>query len=163
MLISSTLFLLGVYLSMRVIAALYRILDLWYTIGTAYPKVVRGILGWVGTAVAIAALVSDRHRPAFLWGFAAFVAFFLSLHVLLRLLLRKSFFGGKGGSAMESCPGSPQGRPPIREEERNAGWCRRLQSPQRTEGQRDWPPAGKRLNRAPSRFGTADRQAGLRP
>ena len=89
LLISTTLFLLGVYLSMRVIAALYRILDLWYTIGTAYPKVVRGILGWAGATVAITVLVSDRHRPAFLWGLAAFVAFYLSLYVLVRLFLRK--------------------------------------------------------------------------
>ena len=57
-LVSPALFLLGVYLSMRVLAALYRILDLWYTIGTAYPKVLQGILGWAGAAAAIAVLAA---------------------------------------------------------------------------------------------------------
>lgn len=72
---------------MRLIAALYRIIDLWYTIGTAYPKVLRGILGWGGTTVAVAALVSGQHRPAFLWGLAAFVAFFLSFYAFWALLV----------------------------------------------------------------------------
>ncbi len=116
LLISTALFLLGVYLSIRVIAALYRILDLWYNIGTAYPQVLRGILGWAGTTVAIAVLVSDRRRPAFLWGLAGYVAFYLGGYVLGRLLLWAVFrIGGKGGPwAVVSGPS--RGRPGIGEE-----------------------------------------------
>ena len=36
-------FVAGVYLSIRGIAACYRVIDLWYAIGTAYPKVIRGL------------------------------------------------------------------------------------------------------------------------
>jgi len=91
LLISTALFSLGVYFSMRVIAALYRTLDLWYTIETAYAKVTRGILGWAGTTLAITMLVSNQYRPAFLWGFAAYLAFYLGLYVLRDLFLRKGF------------------------------------------------------------------------
>ena len=89
LLISTALFLLGVYLSIRVIAALYGIIDLWYTMGTAYPKVVRGILGWGGTSAAIAVLLGDHHRKAFLWGLLAFLLFYLSLYGLRHLFLRR--------------------------------------------------------------------------
>lgn len=83
------LFLCGTYLGMRTIAAAYRLLDLWYTIGTAYPRVLRGILGWGGTTAAIAALTGAHHRKSFLCGLLAFLLFYLSLFVLRRLLLRK--------------------------------------------------------------------------
>lgn len=86
---SGALFLSGAYLGMRVIAAVYRVVDLWYTIATAYPRVIRGILGWGGTTLASAALLGDRHRQAFLCGLAAFLLFYLSLYVLRHLLLRK--------------------------------------------------------------------------
>ncbi len=84
----AALFLCGAYLSMRTIAALYRVLDLWYTIRTAYPQVVRGILGWGGTSAAIFALAGDLRR-SFLLGMLAFLVFYLSLFVLRHLALRR--------------------------------------------------------------------------
>lgn len=84
-LVATAMFLLGIYLSLRLIAALYRILDLWYTIGTAWPRVVRGVLGWGGATVGIAVLAGDRLRPAFLLGLAAFAAFYLGLYALRNL------------------------------------------------------------------------------
>lgn len=85
----AALFLGGAYLSMRTIAAAYRVLDLWYTIATAYPRVVRGILGWGGFSAVVAALAGDPHRKAFLLGMLAFLVFYLSLFVIMRLALRK--------------------------------------------------------------------------
>jgi hypothetical protein len=84
------LFAGGVYLSLRVIAASYRALDLWYTIRTAYPAVLGGIAGWGGAAAATAALLEGRHRTAFLLGLAAFLLFYLSLYALRHLALGRT-------------------------------------------------------------------------
>lgn len=88
-LVDVALFLLGMYLSMRAIAASYRVLDLWYTIGTEYPTVFRGLLGWGGTTVAIAVLLGPHHRNAFLYGLLAFLLFYLGLYGVRHLFLRK--------------------------------------------------------------------------
>ncbi|MBI1968151.1 MAG: hypothetical protein HYS40_09185 [Gemmatimonadetes bacterium] len=88
-LVDVALFLLGTYLSLRGIAACYRVLDVWYTIRTGYPRVLRGLLGWGGATVAIAALLGDHHRKAFLSGLVAYLLFYLSLYVLRSLFLRK--------------------------------------------------------------------------
>lgn len=83
------LFLCGAYLCMRTIAAVYRILDLWYMIGTTYPRVVRGVLGWGGASAVSAGLAGDLHRGAFLGGLLAFLIFYLSLFCLRHLALRR--------------------------------------------------------------------------
>jgi len=88
-LIAIALFALGVHLALRTVAALYRIIDLWYTIGTAYSRVLRGILGWGGATVAIALLLADEGRSAFLWGVWGFVGFYLSLYVVRYSFLRR--------------------------------------------------------------------------
>jgi len=59
---------LGIYFSVRTIAALYRVIDLWYALRRERLRVVTGILGWGGGAV-VALLV--MHRSAFLWGFTS--------------------------------------------------------------------------------------------
>ncbi|OGT96330.1 MAG: hypothetical protein A3I79_02605 [Gemmatimonadetes bacterium RIFCSPLOWO2_02_FULL_71_11] len=84
-----SLFLLGMYLSMRAVAASYRVLDLWYAIGTEYPAVIRGLLGWGGTTVAIAVLLGRHHRNAFLCGLLAFLLFYLGIYGARHLFLRK--------------------------------------------------------------------------
>ena len=85
----AALFLCGAYLGMRSLAACYRILDLWYTIGTAYPRVVRGVLGWGGASALGAVLAGDLHRGAFLSGQGAFLIFYVSLFGLRHLVVRK--------------------------------------------------------------------------
>jgi hypothetical protein len=85
----AALFLCGAYLGMRTIAAAFRVIDLWYTIRTAYPQVLRGILGWGGASVVLAALAGGQHRNAFLYGMLAFLLFYLSLYLLRHLVLRK--------------------------------------------------------------------------
>ena len=80
-------FALGVYLSIRMIAAIYQVLDLWYRIGTDYPRVIRGVVGWVVTIAAIAWLLDPPGRVAFASGLAAFLLFYLSLFQLRYLLI----------------------------------------------------------------------------
>ena len=80
-------FVLGVYLSIRMIAALYQVLDLWYRIGTDYPRVIRGVVGWGGAIAASAWLLDAPFRLAFAAGLAAFLVFYLSLFQLRYLLI----------------------------------------------------------------------------
>jgi hypothetical protein len=87
-LLAVALFLLGMHLSMRTIAALFRILDLWYRIGTAWPQVLRGLLGWGGGTIVIAALLPGRLRAFFLSGLAAFLGVFLGAYVIRFFILQ---------------------------------------------------------------------------
>jgi hypothetical protein len=87
-LLAVALFLLGMHLSMRTIAALFRILDLWYTIGMAWPQVLRGLLVWGGGTMAIAALLPEGLRPFFLWGLVTFLGIFLGAYVIRFFILQ---------------------------------------------------------------------------
>ncbi len=80
-------FALGVWLSIRMIAALYRVLDLWYRIGTDYPRVIRGVVGWAATIAAIAWLLDATGRAALALGLVAFLVFYVSLFGLRHLLI----------------------------------------------------------------------------
>lgn len=84
---AAVLFALGVYLSIRVLAAFYRIADLWYRIGTDWPRVAGGIAVWGGAALLIA-LAAGQRRAAFVWGFATYAAFHALLHVATRVYVR---------------------------------------------------------------------------
>lgn len=88
-LVPIALFALGVHLALRTVAALYRMIDLWYTMRTAYPRVLRGILGWGGITLAIGAVLPRALRPAFLLGVLSFLGFYLSLYVIRLPLLRR--------------------------------------------------------------------------
>ena len=95
---SAGLFAIGVYVSIRVLAALYRIADLWYRIGADWPRVARGIIGWGGAALAVAFIAEGGRRTAFLWGMAGYAVFHAVLHVatrayvLMRLRARRRDF-----------------------------------------------------------------------
>lgn len=80
-------FALGVYLSIRMIAALYHVVDLWYRIGADYPRVVRGILGWAVTISAVSWLLDATARVALAAGLVAFLLFYLSLFGLRHLVI----------------------------------------------------------------------------
>lgn len=81
-------FTLGMYLSIRMIVALYRIIDLWYTMGTAYPRVIRGILICGAMILAIGWLLDPPYRTAFVSGLLAFLLLFLGLYLVFVALLR---------------------------------------------------------------------------
>ena len=51
--IAAVVIVLGIHLCMRVLAALHRIVDLWYTIGTAWPRVARSLAGWTAVTLAV--------------------------------------------------------------------------------------------------------------
>lgn len=85
---SAALFVLGVYLSIRLLAALHRARDLWYTIRTAWPRVGAGVVGWGGATVAAALLATGERRGAFLAGLLGYAAFYASLFPLFALAVR---------------------------------------------------------------------------
>ena len=92
MLIKLIAFLLGFYLGQRLLAALYRTIDLWYAVESHWPRMLLGVLGWASAAALIFWLGSDRWRPALAWGMIVFLAFFLFNYVLGRFLLgRKKY------------------------------------------------------------------------
>ncbi len=84
--IKIVVFILGIYLSMRMIAALYGIIDLWYTIKTEYPRVIRGVLVW-GIITTCMVMFLGRYRYAFLWGLMAYVFIYLFSYLPTRLVL----------------------------------------------------------------------------
>ena len=45
-------FVAGILLGIRLLAALYAPIDLWYTIRTAWPVAVRRVVGWSATTAA---------------------------------------------------------------------------------------------------------------
>ena len=86
MIIKIVVFILGMYLSMRMIAAFYGIIDHWYRIRASYPKVIRGILVWGIITMCLAMLLGD-YLNAFLWGMVVFVLIHLFSHIPVRLML----------------------------------------------------------------------------
>jgi hypothetical protein len=86
---SAAVFALGVWLSMRLVAAFYRIIDLWYTIGTRWLGVTVGIVVWSGLTIAVALMLHGPHRAAFLAGLVSFVVFYPSLYVLRNVSVKR--------------------------------------------------------------------------
>jgi hypothetical protein len=88
-LLAVSVFALGVHLAIRTVAALYRVVDLWYARRTAYPLIVRGVAGWVGATVAIGAILGTEHRAPFLWGLIGFLVWYLALYAVRPLIFRR--------------------------------------------------------------------------
>ncbi len=80
-------FLFGMIICVQLIAALYGIIDLWYTFRTEYQKVIRRILIWSALTIAIALLLGNQLRPAFLWGLAGYFVFYPATYSALKLFL----------------------------------------------------------------------------
>ncbi|MBI3373891.1 MAG: hypothetical protein HY017_19370 [Betaproteobacteria bacterium] len=78
-------FVLGAYLSIRVIAALHGAVDLWYDIRATYPRVIGAIVVWEAMVLASLWLLELPYQSAFLWGFAVYLLFYLSLLPLVGL------------------------------------------------------------------------------
>ncbi|WPD23915.1 MAG: hypothetical protein SD837_04980 [Candidatus Electrothrix scaldis] len=88
-------FLVGMGLAVQVVAAFYSIIDLWYSIRTEYPRVLRGILFWCGLSGFIAFLLGGQLRPAFLWGMLFYLPFYLVQFYLFQGIIRYRY--RKGG------------------------------------------------------------------
>lgn len=87
-------FLLGMCVGVQVLAAFYRILDLWYTIRTEYPKVIRGIFFWCGLSAFIAFLLGVNLRNAFLWGIIFYLPFYVANFFILQSIIRYRYKKG---------------------------------------------------------------------
>jgi hypothetical protein len=78
-------FALGTYLSIRMIAALHGVVDVWRMFGKAWPRAVADVVVWAVTTGAIAWLMSGPYRSALVWGLSVYLVFYLSLLPLVRL------------------------------------------------------------------------------
>jgi hypothetical protein len=85
------LFFAGMYVSMRMIAALFRIVDLWYTINTAYPRMIRGVLGWGAVMAIMIVMLGGVLLTSFLFGLAVFSFLYLMGWPINWLLRRRTF------------------------------------------------------------------------
>jgi len=86
--IKIVVFFLGIYLSMRTIAALCGIIDYRYTMKTAYPKVIGRILFW-GIITLLAATLLGRYRYPFLWGIPVYIVIGILSYVPNKLILAR--------------------------------------------------------------------------
>lgn len=80
--------LFGVCLSIRGLAALYAVLDLWYAVRRTWPRMVRGLVGWGGITAAAVWLLAPPYRTGFVGGLAGYVLFYLTLFPLRDIGLR---------------------------------------------------------------------------
>jgi hypothetical protein len=87
-------FLLGAYLAIRVLAALYAVHDLWYARRRTWPRMVRGLVMWGGVTAVTIGWLAPPYRTAFAGGLAGYVVFYLALFPLrdigLRALARRA-------------------------------------------------------------------------
>ena len=72
-------FALGVYLAIRMIAALHGPVDVWRLIDRAWPRVLADILVWGAAIAVIAWLMQGPYRSALVWGLSIYLVFYLSL------------------------------------------------------------------------------------
>lgn len=79
------LFILGMVLMVQVIAALYGILDLWYTIRTAWFRVVLKIMIWGGITWLIVLLLNEPYRKAFFYGLAVYTGIFIAVPLFSKI------------------------------------------------------------------------------
>lgn len=78
-------FVLGTYLSIRMIAALHGPIDVWHMIDTAWRRVFADVLVWGVTTGIVVWLMDGPYRTALVWGLSAYLVFYISLLPLLRL------------------------------------------------------------------------------
>ncbi len=80
-------FLLGVHLSMMLVAALYRIIDLWYRISEFYSHVLRHLLLVLLLNAVFLFGLDGSKQNALIAGQLFFLAFHLVVFILGRVLL----------------------------------------------------------------------------
>ncbi len=72
-LVAAVVFLAGMFLGTRLLGGLYSVIDLWYTIRTAWPTVLTRVLGWTSLTAVVLVLLSSGWRWVFVAGMAAHV------------------------------------------------------------------------------------------
>lgn len=69
-LVGTLVFVAGLVIAIRWLAAVHAIVDLWYTMRTAWRGVSVRVIGWSAVAVATFLVVGDRNRTPLLAGMA---------------------------------------------------------------------------------------------
>ena len=80
---------LGIYLSIRMIAALHGLVDVWCVIDKAWRRTVADILVWGITIGVIVCLMDGTYLTALVWGLSIYFVFYLSLLPLMRLYVAR--------------------------------------------------------------------------
>jgi hypothetical protein len=89
-LLVALIFLAGVLLGIRLLAALYAPIDLWYTIRTAWPTALRRLVGWSAvTAVALFLVPAGGLR----WTLVGGMVLSLLVHIGTWFLVSRTFRG----------------------------------------------------------------------
>ena len=88
-------FLAGILLGIRLVAAWYAPIDLWYTIRTAWPIALRRVVGWSATTAAALLLLP---AGALRWALVAGMVLSLLAHVGTWFLVSRLFRGTPGPS-----------------------------------------------------------------
>ena len=87
---AALLFVAGMLLGIRLLAGLYSGLDLWYTIRTAWPVVLRRTLGWTAVTGALLWLIEGGWRWWFAAGLSAYLLGYVgTCFIVVRIGARK--------------------------------------------------------------------------
>jgi len=78
-------FLVGIHFMMMILAAIYRISDLWYRIADFWVGIITRLVVILVINAAILWLLSTNTREAFLWGQAFYLSFHVSAYWITRL------------------------------------------------------------------------------
>jgi hypothetical protein len=83
LLYGALLLVAGLLVGVRLLASLYRVIDLWYTIRTVWAAVLGRILVWLGVTGGVLLLLEGNMR----WAFVAGMGLHGVLHLLASLVL----------------------------------------------------------------------------
>ena len=83
-------FVLGAWLSIRMIAALHGAMDLWYDIGGTWLRVTGDVVFWEVVILVGLWLLERPYQAAFAWGFWTYIAFYLSLLPLGQFVISRA-------------------------------------------------------------------------
>ena len=88
MMMDVLLFLLGVHLCTRLIAAFYGIVDLWYCWRQYWYRPLLNILLWSAIVAAVGLITMPAHHTAYIAGLAFFTIFHIVIYWVGQLLAR---------------------------------------------------------------------------
>ena len=76
-------FIAGLLIAIRWLAAMHSIVDLWYTMRTAWRVVLARVIGWSGIAAGAILVVDGGYRAALLAGMAFHGMAFVGLYAFM--------------------------------------------------------------------------------
>jgi hypothetical protein len=80
---------LGTYLSIRMIAALHGLVDVWCVIDKTWRRVFADVVLWGVMTGVIAWLLNEPYRAALSWGVSTYLIFYRSLLPLIGLYVSR--------------------------------------------------------------------------